>query len=108
MAKIINSLLNKSLQKLKDFILDDLQDSDITVIHFGSRVRGDSSVYSDIDIGILAETEKDRKKITLMRDKIEDLNIPYKIDIVDLSSASAEFKDKVLEEGEIWKKQKYC
>jgi len=34
---------------------------------------------------------------------MEDSNIPYKVDIVDLSQTPREIKEKALKEGILWK-----
>jgi hypothetical protein len=45
-----------------------------------------------------------KSKIALLRERIENSNVPYKVDVVDLSQASKEFTDKVLKEGRlVWR-----
>jgi hypothetical protein len=39
----------------------------------------------------------------LLREKIDDLNIPYSVDVVDISNVSDAFREKVMEEGIVWK-----
>ena len=39
----------------------------------------------------------------MLKEKMERSNIPYKVDIVDLSQTSREFKEKALKEGVVWK-----
>jgi hypothetical protein len=38
-----------------------------------------------------------------LKEKIENLNIPYTVDVVDLSKVSGVFKEKALREGIVWK-----
>ena len=77
---------------------------DVKVVLFGSRARGDYFETSDMDIGILPKGEMNKNKVALFREKIENSNIPYKVDVVDLSQASREFTDKAIKEGlVIWK-----
>jgi hypothetical protein len=38
-----------------------------------------------------------------LKEKIENLNIPYTVDVVDLSKVSEVFKEKALREGVVWK-----
>ncbi|MEW6095843.1 MAG: nucleotidyltransferase domain-containing protein [bacterium] len=92
---------DKIIQKLKRCIFEGLKDEEVKIVLFGSRVRG--KVYSDIDIGLIPKKEMDRKKITLLRETIEELNIPYKVDIVEFSLASPEFKKEALKEVVVWK-----
>ena len=52
---------------------------------FGSRVRNDYNEYSDIDIAV---ENANSKTIILLRHEVENLNIPYKVKIIDLNEAS--------------------
>jgi len=68
---------------------------------FGSSVREDYKKFSDIDIAL---ENADSKAITLLKYKLEDLNIPYKVEIIDLSKASERFKKEIFKNGVlIWK-----
>lgn len=90
------------IEEVKKIILDWFTE-DVKIILYGSRARGDYYPSSDIDIGILYKDKSIKNKIILLRDKLEESNIPYKVDIVDLSESTEEFVDKVLKEGIIWK-----
>jgi len=93
-----------SLELLKNMASDVFKDEEVVVILFGSRARGDYFETSDVDVGILTKGKVNKSKITLFRERIENSNIPYKVDIVDLSQTSEEFANKVLEEGlSIWR-----
>jgi predicted nucleotidyltransferase len=100
MIKNISSAL---LERVKSSVLEFLKDENITIILFGSRARGNFNRFSDIDIGIIPNDKLDNKKITLLKDSLENMNIPYAIDIVDLSKVSNTFKQKALKEKVIWK-----
>ena len=101
-AKI--TVYENSLELLKGIVKDVFKGEDATVILFGSRARGDYLETSDVDIGILPGKEVNKSKIALFRERLENSNIPYKMDVVDLSRASKEFTQKVLKEGVvIWK-----
>jgi len=98
-----NNIYRKSLKKLKSMILDTFMDDDISIMLFVSRARGDFDSRSDIDIGILPGRYYDSKKLIFLREKIEYMNIPYKVDIVDISKVSEIFRKKAMKEGEVWK-----
>ena len=70
---------------------------------FGSRARGDHTPHSDIDIGIIPHKPLDQKKLTLVREWIENQNIPQKVELVDLSLVSEQFKKEALRDAEWWK-----
>jgi len=99
-----STVYESSLGLLKSIAGDVFKGENVAVILFGSRARGDYFETSDVDVGILPAGEVNESTIALFRERIENSNIPYKVDAVDLSRASKEFTDKVLEEGVIiWK-----
>ncbi|HII81068.1 MAG TPA: nucleotidyltransferase domain-containing protein [Methanosarcina sp.] len=102
-SPIYQTIYQKSIQDLKSLVFETLNEENAIVLLFGSRARGDFSRVSDIDIGILLGNNFDRRKLVFLKEKIEDLNIPYTVDVVDLSRVSKIFKDKVLREGILWK-----
>ncbi len=103
MKTVSESIYEKSLERLKSVVLDTLRGEDVMIILFGSRARGDFDRRSDIDIVIIPKKNYDRRKLILLKEKLENMNIPYKIDVVDISKVSEVFRDKVLREGKIWK-----
>jgi predicted nucleotidyltransferase len=103
MEKESESIYERSLERLKSVVLDTLRGEDVMIILFGSRARGDFDRRSDIDIGIIPKKKYDQKKLILLKEKLENMNIPYKVDVVDISKVSEIFKDKVLKEGKIWR-----
>ncbi|MBU3966407.1 MAG: nucleotidyltransferase domain-containing protein [Euryarchaeota archaeon] len=100
---VSDNIYSKSLDMIKSLILETFRDDDIRIMLFGSRARGDFDRRSDIDIGILPGKKYDSKKLVFLREKLENMNIPYKVDIVDISRVSEIFRKKALKEGEIWK-----
>ncbi|MCD6413449.1 MAG: nucleotidyltransferase domain-containing protein [Elusimicrobia bacterium] len=82
-----------------------VKETDARVYIFGSRARGDNSPCSDVDIGVLiASGERAGIKISLLREKFENSNIPQKVDVVDLSKVSDDFREKIMKEAILWKK----
>ena len=94
---------NRNLDLLKEVILSYLGNEDLKIFLFGSRARGDNTVMADVDVGILPKGEFDRRILPLLKEMIENLNIPYKVDIVDFTTISDEFKKDVLKEAVVWK-----
>lgn len=97
------SVFESSIKKVKETVLETFSDEDVCVVLFGSRARGDSDLTSDIDIGIFPRGVTTKDKIFLLREKLENMNIPYNVDMVDLSKVSDSFRKKALREGQIWK-----
>jgi predicted nucleotidyltransferase len=103
MMKNKEVLENKNILTLKKMIIDFFKYDKVKIVLFGSRARGDNYVFSDVDIGIMPYGKLDRGKITLLREKIENLNIPYRVEIVSFMEVSKEFKQEALKEAVIWK-----
>lgn len=91
------------LGEIKNIMLSFLKDEDIKIVLFGSRAREDWTISSDIDIGIIPQSKFNRDKLTLLREALENTNIPYKIELVDLSLVSEAFKEEVFKRAIIWK-----
>ncbi len=60
---------------------------------FGSRLRGDSRTFSDID---LCYTDKlPNLLIAELKEKLENSGLPYKVDLIDLNQVSVEFRNLI-------------
>jgi predicted nucleotidyltransferase len=94
---------NVYIQQLKEHVLTFLGKENVKIVFFGSRIRGDNIASSDIDIGIIPKGKFNRGGLTLLREYIDDSNIPYNVDIVDFSTTSEQFKKEALKDAEIWK-----
>ena len=72
-----------------------------SVYLFGSSVKESYNNTSDIDIAVLSD---DKKKVILLKSEIEELNIPYKVDLIDLKEAGEKIREEILKDGVlIWK-----
>lgn len=94
---------NKYILKLKKVIIDFLKNDNVKIVLFGSRARGDNYISSDVDIGIIPYGKFDGKKLILLKENLENLNIPYKVEIVDFSGVSESFRKESLKEVVVWK-----
>jgi uncharacterized protein len=90
------------LSKLRKIILSFFEKDDIMIFVFGSRARKDNYGHSDIDIGLLPKKNICYKTAVLW-EKIEETNIPYKVDLVDFSEVSDDFKKEAFKDIIIWK-----
>jgi len=94
---------NEYLEKLKRLALEIFEGENVKIILFGSRARKDNQTTSDVDIGLLPSGKLNRKKEILLKEKVEELNIPYKVEIVDFSQTSEDFKKQALKGAVVWK-----
>ena len=60
---------------------------------FGSRARGTAQRFSDVDLGFIGSQPLPWKVKTALWEALDDSNIPYVVDIVDLQSASPELRE---------------
>lgn len=88
---------------VKRTVLEWLGGEDVVVVLFGSRATGTSHRYSDFDIGILPGQEFDRGRLSSLREVLGNLNIPYAVEVVDLSAVSPKFRKLALKDAMIWK-----
>ncbi len=96
-----NRIYKEAIRTLRELIESVIKEEGVVVYLFGSRATGNATTVSDIDIGIAFKDRSSRAVIPLLREKIENSNIPYKVDIVDLSQVSREFRERVLREGKV-------
>ncbi len=83
--------------------LSTLEGEKVKIILFGSRGRQDNRLTSDVDIGLIPYGRVDKKKVVFLKESIEGLNIPYKVEIVDFRTVSPEFKREAMKEARVWK-----
>ena len=68
------------------------------VFIFGSRAEGRARRWSDIDVGILGEKRVPLSVLGLMNEELENSSIPLKVDVVDFSRVSKDFREEALKE----------
>jgi len=88
----------KTIEELKTLLITSFPKEKIYL--FGSRAKGNASMYSDYDIAI-ESSHSLKKKLSQIKYLIEKSNIPYKIDLVELSKAPY-LKKTVHNEGILW------
>ncbi|RLC35521.1 nucleotidyltransferase domain-containing protein [Candidatus Shapirobacteria bacterium] len=90
--------------KIKDIVVKNVDTDFFDVYFFGSRVGGTNSKWSDYDVAVVGK--KGQKLSSLARFKIEEelerLKVPYKVDLVDFSRVSDDFKKFALKEAIKW------
>ncbi len=93
----------KILEQVKELVVDEISTRPAKLYLFGSWARGEEKHSSDIDIAVEQIREYDKYLITKIRLKLEESNIPYRVDVVDLSATDQNFNDRVKKEGILWK-----
>lgn len=90
----------KTIKDVEDLLKNFFRNKEVKIYLFGSRARGENSRFSDIDIGFLSDKDLS-KDLVMLRELIEESNIPYKVDIVDLST-NKDLLEIVIKKGKRW------
>ncbi|MDO8207348.1 MAG: nucleotidyltransferase domain-containing protein [Gallionella sp.] len=64
---------------------------DSEVWAFGSRVQARAKPYSDLDLALLAGQPLSLETRAMLTEAFEESDLPFKVDVVDLSAASPGF-----------------
>ncbi|WP_165445090.1 nucleotidyltransferase family protein [Gracilibacillus phocaeensis] len=91
------------LNYLKFMVKDVLKESPCKVYLFGSWALNEEKHSSDIDIAMDAPADLSEKSWVALRERIEESQLPYRVDLIDLPKASIEIKNKIRKEGILWK-----
>ena len=103
MNALNNNLEDKYVRELKKIVKDFLKTEDVKVFLFGSRARQDHNLFSDVDIGVFPADKSAWRKIVFLKERIEESNIPYKVEFVNLKEVSDDFKNEILKDAISWK-----
>ena len=100
----LKKIMNRYLEKIKKIIEEDLQDENVAIALYGSFAAGTNHHASDIDIAIIPKGKLKRAKLSSIREKLDELTIPYSVDLVDFSIVSDDFKKIALLNAKWWRK----
>ena len=65
---------------------------EVPVFAFGSRVKGLAKKHSDLDLALWPERPLHWLALALLREAFEESDLPIRVDVVDWSACSPEFK----------------
>jgi predicted nucleotidyltransferase len=86
-ARVVNALLH---------VAEKYQKEGMTLFLFGSFATASNRAASDLDIGLLWESERKPHLFTQLYADIQNLPTIRKIDLVDMKQVDKEFRNKVL------------
>ena len=95
--------LARSLERVREITLEVLGPHDVRVYLFGSCVTGRVRRSSDIDVAIDPVHPLPSALLAELRERLEESDVPYDVDVVDLSAAGPEIRARVEREGVLWK-----
>lgn len=88
---------------IREIVVKELDKDNVSIALFGSYAAGKDTEISDIDIAVIPKGKFKRWKLSLLREKMEELTIPYTVDLVDFSTVSGSFKESALKNAIWWK-----
>ena len=94
---------DKILERVKNIVIGEIADANVKVYLFGSWARGEERRSSDIDIAVDWLGGAPPGKLARLREVVEESDVPFRVDVVDLSAASEVLANKVSKEGVLWK-----
>jgi predicted nucleotidyltransferase len=62
---------------------------------FGSRVKGAAKAFSDLDLVIMSQQPLSLALMASLHDAFSESDLPWKVDIVDWSTTSPEFRSVI-------------
>lgn len=83
---ILTKILNKHLPQ------------DAVVYAFGSRIKGSSRQYSDLDITIKTQDQLPNKIMIEVKDELMESDIPFRVDVSQWNNLSINFKNCIKDE----------
>ena len=91
------------IETIREIIVKELNEEDVSIALFCSFAAGTNTEVSDIDIAVIPKGDLNRWKLSLLREKLEEVTIPYVVDLVDFSKVSESFKNTALTNVLWWK-----
>jgi predicted nucleotidyltransferase len=65
---------------------------------FGSRVRGNTKPFSDLDLAVMGEIPLEFRQLSALKDAFAESNLPFRVDVIDWADASESFRG-IIEES---------
>ena len=99
----MSTVLDRALTETRRIVLERLQHVPARVYLFGSHATGEANRLSDIDVAIEPIGQLQPSTLADIVEALEDSTVPYFVDVVDLSNAAPEFRERVRREGILWR-----
>jgi len=98
-------ITTEKFEKYKKILLDIIYTvlPGCEVYLFGSRARCEHDSGADIDLAIDNKDIIERKKLSKIKEKIEETTIPLHVDLIDLNNISETLRVEIQSEGLPWK-----
>ena len=94
---------NRYLEKIRLLTMKVMNGENTKIYLFGSWARGTAKHHSDVDIAIEYKEASNKRKIADLREILEESNIPYSVDVVDMKFAAEDLCREIKKEGILWR-----
>ena len=97
-----NRLISEDVQFAIKIIDNILKEYTPKIYIFGSRANNTCRLHSDIDIAVSSIRSIPDAKLSEVREYLEQSNIIYTVDLLDLAKIDTAFKEKIIQQGILW------
>jgi predicted nucleotidyltransferase len=98
----IEELEKKYLSIIKKIFLDTLPLNEYNIFLFGSRAERNHRRRSDADVGVFGKTKLPPLLKAILEEKLDNANVPYRVDIIDFNETNDYFKKEALKKIVVW------
>lgn len=88
----------KYFAQLKDMLNQQLDGAGVKIFIYGSSMERNE--FRDIDIGI--EGAFDERKISLLKERLQESSLPYFVDVINFNKVSPDFKQAIFKSKILW------
>ena len=92
----------RAVERIREIVMGLTDALDVRVYLFGSCATGTLRGSSDIDVAIESSRGPIPELLGTLRERFEESDVPYDVDVVDLAAVSSEFAHRVCREGVLW------
>jgi len=94
----------KHLETIRRILAEYVGDCEVRA--FGSRVVRRAKDHSDLDLAVVAGNKIERRTKMLLREAFEESDLPFRVDVIDYSAVSDEFRAIIDAKYEIVQKKR--
>lgn len=98
----MNAHSTEALEEARKIILKGLKEYRVQVFLFGSHAKSKAGRTSDIDVAVWPSEPLPQGVLSTIRQELEESNIPYSVDLVDVSQLSPKWAENIKRDWVPW------
>lgn len=91
-------LLPEHYQQVKHIFNVCLPGADVRI--FGSRINGTATPFSDLDIVVVGDEQKNPEAMSAVKDRLSESDLPFLVDVLDWADLSESFRTVITKHNE--------